>query len=225
MDKRIIFAILAWISVIINSFDVCLALSQKYEIKDDEGLKNNAAKQAKSIVYEIQNYANNLSNTLSYDDKLALIKKEINKINFNKYQEKAYAFDSLGFYIAHYSKDYENQNILLEKDITNNLYIKELVGKINDEGYTNASIFWTNHSIRHIITYIKKDKNLNVYYGCTIDLDLAKISKSNKNKNIVYEKSLIIFSSVFVIILIIIFTYFHIKKGKKYEKNSNPNNT
>ncbi|MBT0884349.1 MULTISPECIES: hypothetical protein [unclassified Campylobacter] len=217
MGKKtiILFSLLACISVILNSIDVYITLDKNYQLKDNEGTKNIIAKQAKAIVDKIDNYAKNLPNSLNYKEKINLIKKEINTINFDNYQEKAYAFNELGFYIAHYSKDYEHQNIFLEKDTNNKFYIKELLAKIKDEGYTKANIFWTNYSIRHIITYIKKDKNLNVYYGCTIDLDKIKNFKKIKASYNDKEKILIIFSTLFIIFTIICFTLIQYKKTRK----------
>lgn len=216
MAKKIIiiFTILACFSVILNSFNVYNMLNKSSELRDSNNAKNEVIKQAKNIVDEIEKYSITLDFNLKYQKKLELIKKEINKINFNKYQEKAYAFDSLGFYIAHYSKDYENQNIFLETDINNNLYIKNLVSKINKEGFIEASIFWTNHSIRHIITYIKKDENLNIYYGCTIDLDIFKTNKTNK-KIVNYENNIVFISSFIVIIMILFFSFYQYKKRRK----------
>lgn len=209
----VFFALFACFSVVLNSINVYETLNKTFEIKNNKDTKSEVVKQAKKIVDELEQYSKILSHTLNYDEKINLIKKEINKINFNKYQEKAYAFDNLGFYIAHYSKDYENQNIFLETDINNNLYIKNLASKIDNEGFVEASIFWTNHSIRHIITYIKRDEKLNIYYGCTIDLDIFKTTKTNK-KIIKYEKNLIFISSFVLVIIIIIFSCYQFKKRR-----------
>lgn len=210
----VFFTLLACFSVVVNSVNVYNMLNNAYELQENKDVKSEVVKQAKTIVDEIEKYSKTLSPSLNHNEKLELIKKEINKINFNKYQEKAYAFDSLGFYIAHYSKDYENQNILQETDINNKLYVKDLVDKINNEGFTEASIFWTNHSIRHIITYVKKDENLNIYYGCTMDLDIFKINKENK-KITRNENNLILISSFIVIIMILFFSFYQYKKRRK----------
>lgn len=212
MNKIFVFAFLASVAIVINSIGIFFSLNDvdiKNKLQSEE---ERIIDSSKKITDELFDYARDLPYSLSRKEKIEKIQDKINKINFSNYQIKAYAFDSLGFYISHYSKDYERQNIFLEKNTKGETYIRDLIDKINSEGYTKATILWTNYSIRHIITYIKHDKDLNIYYGCTIDLENLnpEIEKSSTKK----EKYVVITSSIFFIFLIFIFAYIFHKRKK-----------
>lgn len=212
MNKIFVFAFLASVAIVINSICIFFSLND-VDVKNK--LQSNEAKivdKSKKITDELFDYARELPYYLNRKEKIEKIQDKINKINFNNYQIKAYAFDSLGFYISHYSKDYERQNIFLEKNTKGETYIRDLIDKINDEGYTKATIFWTNYSIRHIITYIKHDKDLNIYYGCTIDLE--NLNPEIEKSSTIKEKYIVLVSVIMFVLIIFIFAYAFNKRKK-----------
>lgn len=213
MNKKmmIFFSFLACISVIYSGFVAYGILGDSQRQKTEENIKNKSAKIAKDIVDEIYdsvraNYERkNLTKYQIYD----FVKSKINEINLNNYKVKAYAFNELGFYIVHYSKDYEGLNAFLERDTDNKKYIKELANNKSENGIcTKATILWTNNSIRHLLTFIRKDPLLNIYYGCTIDLDddLTQKHIFNEKEYEITKRSILV-STIVSIFLIVVFWY------------------
>lgn len=214
----LIFAILSVICIVISGFLTYKLIQYNLEYKQEEYMKNSAILAGKEIVDKIHHNANNAYNSFILDNNqiIEYVKKYINEINSNNYEIKFYAFDNYGIYIAHYDKNYKNKNAFLEKDINGSFYIKELAKNVSDDGiYYKSEIVVDEKNIKHAITYIKKDRNLNIYYACTIILDdfFSKFySQENEIKN---NKIFIIISITIFIILIILLTIIYQNKGFK----------
>lgn len=192
--------------------------SINYHNKTNAILK--AIKQSKIITSNLQEnvektYKNNIVSKRNIN---SYIKSLIDEINFENYKIKTFAFNQLGFYIAHYLNSYEGSNAFLEKDINNSHYIKNIVKNMTISGsYEQVRVIWSDNSIKNLITFIKKDENLNIYYGCTIDIDDIVFEK---NKFKIYEidqynKGLLLSIFIILALIAIVFAIKYMKKNKE----------
>ncbi|WP_267525048.1 hypothetical protein [Campylobacter sp. MG1] len=201
-----IFAFTSIICVVIAGFITYNLLDKFIDYKHNKMIENIAISDGKEIVDRIHYNANNAYNNLilSRNEILSYIKKYINDINAKKHNAKIYAFNSYGIYLAHYLTDYKKYNAFLEKDINGKFYIKDLLRNIGDDGVYNDEVIMSfNNTKKHIVTYIKKDKNLNIYYGSIVDLD-EFINNNNFHKNDKTNIKILIIISVFIFIILII---------------------
>nr|WP_267525387.1 methyl-accepting chemotaxis protein [Campylobacter sp. MG1] len=184
----------------------------------------NARNTAKSIVYGIYHYTSKMHDDFiksgdGADDAYQSIVEYLQDIDLKNDTIRFFSANLKGVYLSHYHKEKIGKDYTFDKDANGNSYVKQFIDKglQPNGGFTEIKFYDDVVKVnRTIITFTKKDENLDIIYGCTIDLNVAKSNIDNINKNInnVINKSnttfiisaLIIASAILILLIIFIAT-------------------
>lgn len=196
---------------------------------------DDARNTAKSIVYGIYHYTSKMHDDFvksgdGANDAYESIVEYLQNIDLKNPTIRFFSSNSKGVYLSHYHPEKVGKNYLFDKDAEGTSYMQHFIdnGLKPEGGFTEIKFYDdVAKANRTIITFTKKDKNLDIIYGCTIDLNVAKENINNINNNIhnvisEYNKTFIISAiviSTIILLFLIIFIATQISRPLNNLKN------
>ncbi|MBZ7985717.1 cache domain-containing protein [Campylobacter sp. Cr9] len=188
---------------------------------------NDARSAAKSVVYGFYHFTEKLYKDFvkagdGPEDALESTIEYLQNMNLDSANIRFFAINSDGTYLVHYQPEKIGQNLKADLDKNGESYVMKFVKNgLAGGGFTEVTFFdKIANKDRSIITYTKKDKNMDIIYGCTIDMDVTKaqineaghfIDEVIESSNFKFITAAIVIS-VAMLILIMIFIKLQISR-------------
>ncbi|MBT0881076.1 MULTISPECIES: cache domain-containing protein, partial [unclassified Campylobacter] len=200
--------------------DVTTKTVEELAVKD-------ARSAAKSIVFGFYNFSEKLYKDFvkagdGPEDALESTIEYLQGMNLDSTNIRFFAVNSDGTYLVHYQPEKVGKNLKADLDIKGESYVEKFVKNgLAGGGFTEVTFFdKVTNKDRNIITYTKKDKNMDIIYGCTIDMDITNqeiaevgkiIDEVISSSNYKFTLAAVVIAAI-ILILMIIFVKFQITR-------------